>query len=58
MAARADAGPATLADRVASPGGMTREGMNVLDADNRLLELLTDTLRAARDRGEAMARGS
>lgn len=57
MAARADDSPATLADRVASPGGMTRQGLNVLDADDRLLTLLTDTLAAARDRGEAMARG-
>ncbi len=57
MAARADVSPGILADRVASPGGMTREGMNVLDADDRLLDLLTDTLAAARDRGEAMARG-
>ncbi|SEI74740.1 pyrroline-5-carboxylate reductase [Sphingobium sp. AP50] len=58
MAARAADNPATLADRVASPGGMTREGLNVLDADDRLLTLLTDTLAAARDRGEAMARGA
>lgn len=62
MAARASArtgdSPGVLADRVASPGGMTREGMNVLDADDRLLALLTDTLTAARDRGEAMARGA
>lgn len=36
---------------------MTRQGLNVLDADDRLLALLTDTLAAARDRGEAMARG-
>ncbi|BAV66086.1 pyrroline-5-carboxylate reductase [Sphingobium cloacae] len=57
MAARASDSPGTLADRVASPGGMTREGLNVLDADDRLLSLLTDTLAAARDRGEAMARG-
>ncbi len=57
MAAAASDSPATLADRVASPGGMTREGLNVLDADDRLLNLLTDTLTAARDRGEAMARG-
>ncbi|WP_298395418.1 pyrroline-5-carboxylate reductase [Sphingobium sp.] len=61
MAARASAhagdSPAILADRVASPGGMTRQGLNVLDADDRLLTLLTDTLAAARDRGEAMARG-
>ena len=58
MAARASDSPGVLADRVASPGGMTREGMNVLDADDRLLALLTDTLAAARDRGEAMARGA
>ncbi|CAN5187920.1 pyrroline-5-carboxylate reductase [soil metagenome] len=57
LATRADDNPGVLADRVASPGGMTREGMNVLDADERLIALLTDTLRAARDRGEAMARG-
>lgn len=57
MAAGASDSPALLADRVASPGGMTREGMNVLDADDRLLSLLIDTLTAARDRGEAMARG-
>jgi len=57
MAAQASDSPAVLADRVASPGGMTREGLNVLDADDRLLKLLTDTLAAARDRGEEMARG-
>lgn len=57
MAARAGDSPAVLADRVASPGGMTREGLNILDADDRLLKLLTDTLTAARDRGEEMARG-
>ena len=58
LAAQADVPPAVLADRVASPGGMTREGMNVLDRDDRLLDLLTDTLRAARDRGEEMARAA
>ena len=57
MAAGAQVSPAALADQVASPGGMTREGLNILDADDRLLVLLTDTLAAARDRGEAMARG-
>ena len=56
LAVEAGESPAVLADRVASPGGMTRQGMNVLDEGNRLLELLTDTLRAARDRGEEMAR--
>ena len=48
--------PATLADRVASPGGSTREGMNVLDADDALIRLLTDTLAAARDRNIALAK--
>lgn len=56
MAAGAPDSPATLADRVASKGGMTREGLDVLDADDRLLALLTDTLVAARDRGEALAK--
>ncbi|WP_022681294.1 pyrroline-5-carboxylate reductase family protein [Sphingobium bisphenolivorans] len=57
MAAKASESPAILADRVASPGGMTREGLNILDANDRLLKLLTDTLLAARDRGQAMAKG-
>lgn len=57
MAKQAADSPGVLADRVASPGGMTREGLNVLDADGRLLKLMTDTLTAARDRGEEMARG-
>lgn len=56
LAAEAGEGPGVLADRVASPGGMTRRGMDVLDAEDRLVELMTDTLRAARDRGEEMAR--
>lgn len=56
LAMEAGESPAILADRVASPGGMTREGMNVLDADDSLVALLTETLRAARDRGEEMAR--
>lgn len=55
MAASAPDSPATLADRVASKGGMTREGLNILDADDRLLTLLIDTLTAARDRGAALA---
>lgn len=57
MAALGTEAPAVMADRVASPGGMTRQGLNVLDADDCLVKLLTDTLTAARDRGEEMARG-
>jgi pyrroline-5-carboxylate reductase len=56
LAAEAVESPGILADRVASPGGMTRRGMDVLDADESLVTLLTETLRAARDRGEEMAR--
>ena len=55
LAARADAPPATLADRVASPGGMTREGLNVLDNDAALVTLMTATLRATADRGAALS---
>jgi pyrroline-5-carboxylate reductase len=58
LAAASDDGPAVLADRVASPGGMTREGLNVLDQDGALLDLLTETLRATRDKGAALSKGS
>ena len=54
-AASADS-PGELARRVASPGGMTQEGLDVLDRDQALVRLLTETLRAARDRGEQLAR--
>ncbi len=47
--------PAALADAVASAGGMTRAGLDILDADARLTRLMTETLAAARDRGAALA---
>jgi pyrroline-5-carboxylate reductase len=56
LAAAADVSPAQLAENVASPGGMTREGLDVLDADSRLNSLLLDTLRAAQDRGDVLAK--
>ncbi|MEO8723786.1 MAG: pyrroline-5-carboxylate reductase [Sphingobium sp.] len=56
LAAASSVDPAQLADNVASPGGMTREGLNVMDNEGRMKALLLDTLRAARDRGEALAR--
>lgn len=56
LAAQAELSPGELADRVASPGGMTREGLNVLDADSALARLLEQTLRATRDRGAQLAR--
>jgi len=55
MAANAEATPAELADRVASKGGSTREGLNVLDRDDALRTLLTATLTAARDRNVELA---
>ena len=55
LAAASPDSPGKLADRVASPGGMTREGLDVLDADRALVRLVTETLRAARDRGAELA---
>ena len=55
MAAAADVPPSVLADRVASPGGSTREGLNVLDAEGALVTLLTRTLAASARRNAAMA---
>ena len=55
LAAGADVGPDVLAERVASPKGSTREGLNVLDRDGALVGLLTKTLRAAAARNAEMA---
>jgi pyrroline-5-carboxylate reductase len=55
LAAAAGESPAVLADRVASPGGTTREGLDVLDRDARLLTLLRETLGAAARRSRELA---
>ncbi|ONF97005.1 pyrroline-5-carboxylate reductase [Sphingomonas jeddahensis] len=55
MAAGAGESPAVLADRVASPGGSTREGLNVLDQDEALKQLLAATLTASRNRNAELA---
>jgi len=55
LAAQADAPPSVLADRVASPGGSTRQGMNVLDKDDALKTLLGETLAASARRTAEMA---
>lgn len=54
-AARAAETPAILADRVASPGGSTREGLNVLDRNDALNALVAETLEAARNRNAELA---
>lgn len=56
LAAHSEHDPGKLADMVASKGGTTRAGLDVLDADEALIKLLTKTLRAARDRSAEMAR--
>lgn len=55
LAAASDESPALLADRVASPGGTTRKGLDVLDADDRLTALIRETLEAAERRGRELA---
>jgi len=47
--------PAAMADAVASKGGMTRQGLDMLDRPDGLAALLERTLRAARDRGAELA---
>jgi pyrroline-5-carboxylate reductase len=55
LASIANEPPGALADRVASPGGSTREGLNVLDEDRKLVQLLVETLGAAVKRNQEMA---
>jgi len=56
LASASEHAPGALAEKVASPGGTTRAGLDVLDADGALVRLMESTLRAARDRGTEMAR--
>jgi pyrroline-5-carboxylate reductase len=55
LAAAASDSPAQLAERVASPGGSTRMGLDVLDRDRALVRLLHSTLDAAVRRNREMA---
>ncbi|KHL25422.1 pyrroline-5-carboxylate reductase [Croceibacterium mercuriale] len=55
LAASSPEDPGVLADRVASPGGVTRAGLDVLDEAGAINELALECLRAARDRSAAMA---
>ncbi len=47
--------PGTLIAQVASKGGTTQAGLDILDSDGQLAALLTHVLRAARDRGRELA---
>ena len=55
LAAASPHDPGELARRVASPGGVTQRGLDVLDRDGALEALLLETLRAARDRSAEMS---
>jgi pyrroline-5-carboxylate reductase len=54
LAAAASASPHQLAEQVASPGGMTRKGLDVLDADQSLDRLVAETIEAAVRRSREM----
>lgn len=58
LAGGAEVSPAELADRVASPGGMTREGLNVLDRDDALRNLLREALKATASKGDELAQNA
>jgi pyrroline-5-carboxylate reductase len=55
LAAASHEPPATLAGRVASPGGTTRAGLDILDEGDALKRLVHDTLAAAARRGAELA---
>ena len=55
LAAASHESPAQLAERVASPGGSTRAGLDMLDADDALKTLILRTLDASRRRSLDMA---
>ncbi|BBC74110.1 pyrroline-5-carboxylate reductase [Altererythrobacter sp. B11] len=55
LAAASPHAPAELARRVASPGGVTQAGLEVMDDGAAMRRLAVATLRAARDRSAEMA---
>lgn len=55
LAAASDESPEQLAARVASPGGTTQAGLQVLDEDEALKDLVARTLAASRRRSLEMA---
>lgn len=55
LAAQASEPPAVLAERVASPGGATRAGLDILDEGDIMKRLMRSTLTAAMRRSAEMA---
>lgn len=55
LAVQSGESPGQLADRVASPGGTTQAGLEMLDADRALADLVARTLEASRRRSLEMA---
>jgi pyrroline-5-carboxylate reductase len=58
LAAASPHSPGELARRVASPGGTTQAGLDVLDRDDALAGLVEATIKAAADRSAEMARAA
>ncbi|KGB55360.1 Pyrroline-5-carboxylate reductase [Sphingopyxis sp. LC81] len=56
MLAGAGADPADMARRVASPGGVTLAGVEVLDEEDALTRLMGDTIAASAARNDEMTR--
>lgn len=57
LAARASDPPGTLREQVTSPGGTTAAALGVLMGGDRLQSLITEAVRAARDRGVELGKG-
>ena len=55
LAAESPEDPGILADRVASPGGSTRSGLDILDKEDALISLVRETLEASTKRNQEMA---
>lgn len=58
LAAASPHSPGELARRVASPGGTTQAGLDVLDESGALARLVEATIKAAADRSAEMARAA
>lgn len=56
LAAESDTPPGTLREQVTSPGGTTAAGLSVLRETGALEALLTETVEAARARGEELGK--